>query len=62
MNQNQPSFAQNSQQRQRLQALCHLAVELSALHDLQSVLDTALLHCLNLTESQFGFIGLNIPA
>ncbi len=58
---NQISFTQNSQQRQRLQALYHLAVELSALHDLQSVLDTALLHCLNLTESQFGFIGLNTP-
>ena len=58
---NQPSNAHNSQQRQRLQALYHLAVELSALHDLQSVLDTALLHCLNLTDSQFGFTGLNMP-
>ncbi|MFQ5408557.1 MAG: GAF domain-containing protein [Anaerolineales bacterium] len=52
-------YSENSPQRQRLQALYHLAVELSALHDLQSVLDTALLHCLSLTDSQFGFIGLN---
>ena len=37
----------------------HLAVELSALRSLESVLDTALQHCLNLTGSQFGFIGLN---
>ncbi|MEM7111705.1 MAG: GAF domain-containing sensor histidine kinase [Chloroflexota bacterium] len=43
----------------RLRALYHLAVELSALRSLESVLDTALKHCLDLTESQFGFIGLN---
>jgi len=49
----------DTQQRERLQALYHLAVELSALRDLQSVMDTALGHCLDLTESQFGFIGLN---
>lgn len=46
-------------ERLRLQALYHLAVELSALRDLQPVLDTALRHCLDLTGSQFGFIGLN---
>jgi hypothetical protein len=44
--------------QQRLQALYHLAVELSDLRDLQSVLHTALRQCLSLTESQFGFIGL----
>ena len=49
----------DEQQRERLQALYHLAVELSAQHDLQSVLNTALRHCLDLTDSQFGFIGLN---
>jgi signal transduction histidine kinase len=49
------------EQRERLQALYHLAVELSALRDLQPVLDTALRHCLDLTDSQFGFIGLNTP-
>ncbi|HLF01477.1 MAG TPA: GAF domain-containing sensor histidine kinase, partial [Anaerolineales bacterium] len=31
----------------------------SALRDLPSVLDTALRHCLELTESRFGFVGLN---
>jgi len=49
----------NLEQDQRLQALYHLAVELSALRSLESVLNTALQHCLNLTGSQFGFIGLN---
>ncbi len=46
------------QQQERLQALYHLAVELSALHSLESVFNTALQHCLDLTGSQFGFIGL----
>lgn len=49
----------NLQQDERLQALYHLAVELSALRSLESVLDMALQHCLKLTGSQFGFIGLN---
>lgn len=44
--------------RHRLDALHHLAVELSGLHDVDSVLDVALRHCLDLTGSQFGFIGL----
>jgi signal transduction histidine kinase len=48
-----------SEQRDRLQALYDLALELTALRDLPAVLDTALRHCLSLTESQFGFIGLN---
>ena len=52
-------FQINLQQHERLQALYHLAVELSALRSLESVLDTALQHCLDLTGSQFGFIGLN---
>ena len=57
-----PATAQRDvEQRERLQALYHLAVELSALRDLQPVLDTALRHCLDLTDSQFGFIGLNTP-
>jgi two-component system sensor histidine kinase DegS len=46
-------------QHERLQALYHLAVELSALRSLESVLDVAMHHCLELTDSQFGFIGLN---
>ncbi|HEX9926295.1 MAG TPA: GAF domain-containing sensor histidine kinase [Anaerolineae bacterium] len=52
-------FEINFQQHERLEALYHLAVELSALRSLESVLDTALQHCLDLTGSQFGFIGLN---
>lgn len=47
--------------RERLQALYALAAEISALRDLPAVLDVALHHCLELTESQFGFIGLNMP-
>ncbi len=42
----------------QLRALYHLSVELSALRSLGSVLKTALKHCLDLTGSQFGFIGL----
>lgn len=46
------------QQTIQLRALYHLSVELSALHSLETVLQTALKHCLDLTGSQFGFIGL----
>lgn len=42
----------------QLEALYHLAVELSGLRDVDSVLAVALRHCLDLTDSQFGFIGL----
>lgn len=49
------------QQNKQLQALYHLSVELSALHTMESVLQTALRHCLELTDSQFGFIGLTTP-
>jgi signal transduction histidine kinase len=48
-----------TEQRERLEALYHLALEIAELHDLQQVLDTALRHCLDLTASEFGFIGLN---
>ena len=44
--------------RHQLRALYDLAVELSSLRDLSSVLDVALRQCLDLTGSQFGFIGL----
>jgi signal transduction histidine kinase len=54
-----PLSQPNLQRDERLQALYHLAVELSALRSLESVLNTALQHCLDLTGSQFGFIGLN---
>ncbi len=46
------------QQTIQLRALYQLSVELSALHSLETVLNTALKHCLDLTGSQFGFIGL----
>jgi signal transduction histidine kinase len=49
------------QQSKRLRALYHLSVELSALKTLESVLKTALQHCLDLTDSQFGFVGLVTP-
>lgn len=42
----------------QLNALYQLSVELSVLRSLESVLKTALKHCLDLTGSQFGFIGL----
>jgi signal transduction histidine kinase len=42
----------------QLEALYHLAVELSGLRAVDSVLDVALRQCLTLTGSQFGFIGL----
>jgi signal transduction histidine kinase len=48
--------------RERLEALYALAAELTALRDLPAVLDTALRQCLELTESRFGFIGLNTGA
>ena len=41
----------------RLRALYDLALEISALRDLPSVLDSTLEHCLVLTGSEFGFIG-----
>lgn len=46
------------EQRERLEALYRLAIEVSELRDVQQVLDTALHHCLELTSSRFGFIGL----
>ena len=44
--------------RLQINALYHLAVELSGLRSVDSVLDVALRHCFTLTGSQFGFIGL----
>lgn len=44
--------------RHQIEALYHLAVELSGLRSMESVLDVALGHCLTLTGSQFGFVGL----
>ena len=42
----------------KLESLYQLAIEVVALRDLQLVLDTSLSHCLTLTQSKFGFIGL----
>jgi signal transduction histidine kinase len=50
---------QAEERGERLHALYELALEIAELHDLQQVLDTTLKHCLELTGSQFGFIGLN---
>jgi len=58
---NEPILIRDMRQRERLQALYRLAVELSALRDLQAVLNTALRQCLELTESRFGVIGLTMP-
>lgn len=44
--------------RDRLEALYDLALELSAQRRLDAVLDVALRQCLDLTDSEFGFIGL----
>ncbi|MEM7802453.1 MAG: GAF domain-containing protein, partial [Chloroflexota bacterium] len=55
-----PSSISNSHQTERLDALYHLSVELSAQRSVDSVLNTALQQCLQLTESQFGFIGLTV--
>ncbi|HDH03885.1 MAG TPA: GAF domain-containing protein, partial [Actinobacteria bacterium] len=50
-----------TERAERLKALYDLGVELSALRSVPEVLDTALAHCLDLTASQFGFIGLVDP-
>ena len=48
-----------SESREELQSLYQMALEIGELQDLRLVLNTALRHCLELTGSQFGFIGLN---
>ncbi len=57
----EPMVQDNIRRYERLEALYRMAVELSALRSLDSVLNTALRHCLALTESQFGFVGLTTP-
>ncbi len=44
--------------QQQLKSLYNLAIVLSSLPDVDSVMTMALEHCLSLTHSQFGFIGL----
>ncbi len=52
------SLPEDLHNRHQIDALYHLAVELSGLRSVDSVLDVALRHCLTLTDSQFGFVGL----
>jgi signal transduction histidine kinase len=44
--------------RQQLESLYSISIEIAQLHELPPVLDRALGHCLGLTASDFGFIGL----
>ena len=44
--------------RRQLLSLYSVSIEIAMLHELQSVLDTALGYCLDLTDSEFGFVGL----
>jgi len=44
--------------RQQLESLYSISIEIAQLHELPPVLDRALGHCLELTASAFGFIGL----
>jgi signal transduction histidine kinase len=44
--------------REQVESLYWISVEIAALHELPAVYDRALSHCLELTCSQFGFIGL----
>jgi signal transduction histidine kinase len=44
--------------RQQLESLYSISIEIAQLHELPPVLDRALGHCLELTASDFGFIGL----
>lgn len=51
----------DAQSLERLRALYNLSLELSGEQSVDSVLSTALRQCLDLTESEFGFIGLVVP-
>ena len=44
--------------RQQLESLYSISIEISRLHEMPKVLDRALSFCLELTLSEFGFIGL----
>jgi len=44
--------------RQQLESLYSISIEISRLHEMPQVLDRALSFCLELTLSEFGFIGL----
>lgn len=53
-----PTSVTTDEPRHRLRALHDLAVELSGHRDVATVLDVALRRCLELTGSEFGFVGL----
>lgn len=44
--------------REQLESLYSISIEISRLHELPLVLDRALGYCLELTDSEFGFVGL----
>jgi len=44
--------------QEQLESLYAISVEIAGLHQLDTVMDRALDACLDLTESQFGFVGL----
>jgi hypothetical protein len=44
--------------RQQLLSLYSISIEIAMVHELPPVLDRALGYCLDLTDSQFGFVGL----
>jgi signal transduction histidine kinase len=44
--------------RQQLASLYSISIEIAMLHELPPVLDRALAYCLDLTDSEFGFVGL----
>src|SRR6202165_1898360 len=44
--------------RQQLESLYSISIEIARLHEMPQVLDRALSYCLDLTLSEFGFIGL----
>jgi signal transduction histidine kinase len=47
-----------SQRQEQLESLYAISVEIAGLHQLDTVMDRALDACLELTDSQFGFVGL----
>lgn len=44
--------------REQLESLYAISIEIARLHELPKVLDRTLGYCLELTESEFGFVGL----
>jgi signal transduction histidine kinase len=53
-----PALTSDALFRQQLDSLYSMSIEITRLHELKEVLDRALGYCLELTASQFGFVGL----